>query len=608
MGYKSLHQCVLDLKKNNHLIVIDDEVDPNLEIAEIARRAYQNQSKALLFTKIKGCKFPCLSNLFGTKERAYFIFRDSFEKIKTLISLKADPVKPIKRPWAYLGLTKTLFSSLPKKVKCGPILDQSIQISDLPFIKSWPDDGGAFITLPQVLSLDQSNPTIMKANLGMYRVQLNGNDYKLNHQIGLHYQIHRGIGVHHSIALKQNEPLRVSIFVGGPPSHTLASVMPLPEGLSELMFAGAMNHRRFRYINQNDFILSAEADFCITGEITNQTLPEGPFGDHLGYYSLKHEFPVLNIKKVYARKNAIWPFTVVGRPPQEDTTFGEIIHELTDSVVSTEIPGVKALHAVDAAGVHPLLLSVGSERYAPYQKRSPQEILTQANAILGFGQCSLAKYLMIIADEDNPDLKIHHIDEYLIHLLERIDFKRDLHFQTKTTIDTLDYSGEGFNQGSKLVLAACGDKIRDLTSTLPNNLSLPEGFSNPQFALPGILLIQGKSFKDPVLSRNEITNFCKEMIGQPLDKIALIVIVDDAEFSSRNLNNFLWTTFTRSNPSHDIYGVDSFTEFKHWGCHGPMVIDARLKPYQAPPLIEDPKITEKVNQLGTKGKPLYGIV
>src|SRR5262245_41940332 len=246
---------------------------------------------------------------------------------------------------------------------------------------------------------------------------------------------------------------------------SVAAVMPLPDGLPELGFAGALGGRRVRMVRPEGLLtMPAEADFVICGTVDpNRTKPEGPFGDHLGYYSLAHDFPVLRVDRVYHRPGAIWPFTTVGRPPQEDTTFGALIHELTGPLIPTVLPGVKAVHAVDAAGVHPLLLAIGSERYVPYAtERRPLELLTQANAILGQGQMSLAKYLLISAKDDDPELEIHDVAGVLRHILERVDWAEDLHFQTRTTIDTLDYSGHGLNQGSKVVIAAAGPRRREL--------------------------------------------------------------------------------------------------------------------------------------------------
>jgi 4-hydroxy-3-polyprenylbenzoate decarboxylase len=482
-------------------------------------------------------------------------------------------------------------------------------------------DGGAFITLPQVYTEDMDKPGIMNANLGMYRIQLSGNNYEPDKEIGLHYQLHRGIGVHQTKANKKGLPLKVSVFVGGPPSHSVAAVMPLPEGISEITFAGVLGSRRFRYVYKDGFCVSTDADFVITGEVyPNENKPEGPFGDHLGYYSLQHAFPLMKVHKVYARKNAIWPFTVVGRPPQEDTSFGKLIHEITGSAVQKEIPGLKEVHAVDAAGVHPLLLAIGSERYTPYTPtQQPAEILTIANHILGTGQLSLAKFLFITADDGNT-LSTQNIENYLQFILARINLKRDIHFYTNTTMDTLDYSGTSLNSGSKVVLAAYGEKIRELATTVPgvlNNLSKGSGgqqFENAKLVMPGVVAMQTRKFSTYEAAANEmqmLNNQCfpdSNRDNAQLSSVPFIVIADDASFVSEKLNNFLWVTFTRCNPSHDIYGIDSFTQNKHWGCNGPLVFDARIKPHHAPPVEKDAATEKKIERLFSKGGSLYGVL
>jgi 4-hydroxy-3-polyprenylbenzoate decarboxylase len=377
--------------------------------------------------------------------------------------------------------------------------------------------------------------------------------------------------------------------------------MPLPEGLSELVFAGMLAGKRFSYSMHEGHILSEDADFVITGTITDQVKPEGPFGDHLGYYSLTHPFPVLKIDRVYARHDAIWPFTVVGRPPQEDTSFGELIHEITGPMVPVSLPGVKALHAVDQAGVHPLLLAIGTERYTPYSSDDrPAELLTQSHAILGFNQCSLAKYLFIT---DEQSLDINDIEGFFRHLFERVDFTNDLHFHTRTTMDTLDYSGDGLNQGSKLVIAARGQKRRTLTTAL-TSLTLPPGFHTPKFAMSGILVVSGPKHE----ALPSLDGFCRDLQAEGLGSVALIVVADDAEFTARNFDNFLWVTFTRSAPAKDCYGIQSFTEHKHFGCHGPLVIDARIKAHHAPALDDDPQVVRRAEELLGRGKSLHGII
>ncbi len=479
MPYRSLQECVRDLESQRELVRVDAPVDPCLEMAEVQRRLFRAGGPAVLFTRPKNCRFPMLGNLFGTPKRIRYLFRDTLDSVARLMQLKVDPGEFFRRPARYLTAPLAAWHALPRRVRTGPVLGCTTTLDELPQLKCWPDDGGPYVTLPQVYTEDPRHPgAMLHSNIGMYRVQLTGNAFAPNREAGMHYQIHRGIGVHHAAALElssqrantpgrpqqEKQPLRVNVFVGGPPAMTLAAVMPLPEGISELAFAGVLGGRRVRMARNphGSLPIHADADFCISGYIDpTRQLPEGPFGDHLGYYSLAHDFPVLIVEQVYHRRDAIWPFTVVGRPPQEDSMFGELIHELVGPIMSRTVPGVKAVHAVEAAGVHPLLLAIGSERYVPYEGRQrPRELLTQSNALLGQGQLSLAKYLLLVAGEDNPNLDVRNVPDFFRHVLERVDWRRDLHFQTCTTIDTLDYSGDALNQGSKVVIAAAGPPLR----------------------------------------------------------------------------------------------------------------------------------------------------
>ena len=611
MSYKSLEDCLLDLEKNGHLIRIKEEVDPYLEMAAIHLRVYEAQGPALLFENVKGSRFRAASNIFGTLERSKFIFRDTIAQVQQLIELKNDPIKALKSPLKNFSVAMAALKALPlKNPLFKPALYEEINITDLPLIQHWPMDGGAFITLPQVYTEDIEQPGIMKSNLGMYRIQLTGNDYITNQEIGLHYQLHRGIGVHQTKANKKGLPLKVSCFVGGPPAHTLSAVMPLPEGISEMTFAGALGGRRFRYTYQDGFCISTDADFVITGEVyPGENKPEGPFGDHLGYYSLTHPFPLMRVHKVYARKNAIWPFTVVGRPPQEDTSFGELIHEITGAAIPNEVPGLKEVHAVDAAGVHPLLLAVGSERYTPYNPtKQPAELLTIANHVLGSGQLSLAKFLFIAADDTNQ-LKASKVNAFMQFVLERIHLNRDIHFYTHTTIDTLDYSGTGLNSGSKVLLAAYGEKIRELATQVPSVLNDLKGFTNPKLAMPGVICLSASNFTKYQAAHEEMNSLNNQLLNHvaSLNEVVILVICDDSIFTADSLKNYLWVTYTRCNPSHDMYGIDAFVENKHWGCNGPLVIDARIKPHHAPPLVKVPEIEHKINRIFEKGGSLYNM-
>ncbi|MEY3204294.1 MAG: hypothetical protein RLZZ21_625 [Planctomycetota bacterium] len=628
MGFRSLRSCVEALRAEGQAVVVDHPVDPHLEIAEIQRRLFRAGGPAVLFTRPKGSAFPVLINLYGTQRRIERIFADTLDRVKRLVELKIDPAAALQKPWRYWRSPYDALSMLPRRVRSGPVMARSIPLSTLPQVVSWPGDGGPFITLPAVYTEDPNEPGTKHSNLGMYRVQLAGNAYEPDREVGLHYQIHRGIGVHHAAALARGAALKAAIFVGGSPAMPVSAVMPLPEGLSELTFAGVLAGHRIPMIARPDRpSIYADADFVIEGTVMpGETKPEGPFGDHLGYYARRHDFPVMRVDHVWHREGAIWPITVVGRPPQEDTLFGWLVHELTGPVIPTVLPGVRSVHAVDASGVHPLLLAVGSERYLPWKPSTrPAELLTQASAILGQGQLSLAKYLFIVAEQDAPGLDAHDIRPFIAHLLARADWRRDCHFHTETTIDTLDYSGSGFNAGSKLVVAARGPAIRELPIEIRSGGSLPAGFGNPRVCLPGVVAVEGPRIEPrPVLESTgdaatwapaagatwsaDVQRFCAAIGPEhPLRAFPLLVIVDDSSFAAASLENFLWLTFTRSNPAADVHGVDAFTQQKHWGCRGPLVIDARLKPHHAPPCEEDAAVSARVDALCAAGGPLAGL-
>jgi 4-hydroxy-3-polyprenylbenzoate decarboxylase len=316
----------------------------------------------------------------------------------------------------------------------------------------------------------------------------------------------------------------------------------------------------------------------------------------------------MHVHKVFAKANAIWPFTVVGRPPQEDTSFGQLIHEITGHAIKNEIPGLKEVHAVDAAGVHPLLLAIGSERYTPYMpEKKPAEILTIANHIFGTGQLSLAKFLFITADETNK-LSPNKIEDFFGYVLKRIDFTRDIHFYTNTTMDTLDYSGTALHAGSKVVFAAYGEVKRELCIEVPGMLKEINLFENALLAIPGIVCVNFQRFSTYSIAAEEMEILDKKLkpFSNKLINCPFIILCDDAAFTAADLRNFLWITFTRCNPSHDIYGIDSFTNYKHWGCQGSLILDARIKPHHAPVLEKDPLVENKIEPIFNKGGSLFG--
>ncbi|MBO4301196.1 MAG: UbiD family decarboxylase [Desulfovibrio sp.] len=620
MGYSNLRECVDDLAEHGQLVRVECELDAHLELAAIARRAFRVGAPALLFTRVKGSRFPILVNLFGTRERLHFMFRDSLPILRDVLAARGDPMSTVKHPWSLWRILLGLWRMSPKLCKRGieqmPVMQCRCSLADLPRFVSWPMDGGPFITLPLVYTEDPERPGVGASNLGMYRVQLAGNEYA-DDEVGLHYQIHRGIGVHHAKALERGQALPVHVYVGGPPGLTVAAVMPLPEGLSELRFAGMLDGKRVCMSLTAGLPLPVleQADFCISGYIQPQCKPEGPFGDHMGYYSLKHDFPVLRVESVYHRRDAIWPCTSVGRPPQEDTMFGEFIHELTGPVVSQVFPGVRELHAVDAAGVHPLLLVVGSERYTPYEdERIPRELITAGLHVLGNTQTALAKYVLLAAHEDAPGLTARDVPGFLRHMLERVDFASDLHFITCSTNDTLDYTGFALNAGSKLLWASAGRKRRELglelTGTAADLPQLPQGFAPVRVAGPGLLVMKAPPHALERGQQDELmVTMTRSLAGwSGRECFPLVVAVDDADFCASSMENFLWITFTRSDPATDVYGVMPTIRAKHWSCEAPLVVDARLKPFHAPPLEEDERVTRRVETLAAPGGPLHGIL
>ncbi|MCL2709929.1 MAG: UbiD family decarboxylase [Planctomycetaceae bacterium] len=607
MGYRTLKSCIGDLRRARQLVEFNEVVDPYLELAAVQRRLYAAGAPAVLFTQPKGCRFPMLANLFGTEKRVEYIFRDGIEPLRKAIELGADPVVAAQQVSIRLGLTalKSFYYSRPKRVnsRSAPVLACETTLDQLPQLVSWQQDGGAYLTLPQVYTESLNRPGFGASNLGMYRVQISGNDYIPNEEAGLHYQIHRGIAGHHAESLAAGKPLPVSIFIGGAPAVTLAAVMPLPEGMSELIVAGILGQHRIPFVSHKgtkdtkDFSfpsscplclcernIYAEADFCIVGTLHTEMKPEGFFGDHLGYYSLKHDFPVLKVHRVYHRKDAIFPFTVVGRPPQEDTQFGHFIHNLVGDVVPRKLPGVRAVHAVDEAGVHPLLLAMGRESYLPLDpNRRAAELHTLAHAILGYGQLSLAKYLFLAAEEDDPSLSVYDTSRFLQHILQRADWREDVHFVTRTTADTLDYTDSELHRGSKLFVTVSGKPRRYLAGTPATPLPESLPCKNPRLAMPGVLCVEDI-----------------DMSKKFPDEIPLIVLVDNSAEATASLRDFLWTTFTKSDPASDVRGIGEFIENKHWGCTGALVIDAKRKPHHAPELVELPEVARRADEIAEK--------
>ncbi len=564
----NLRHFISRLRAEGEVVDIHEEVDPYLEIAEIHRRVAAADGPALFFHNVKNSSFPIVTNLFGSKKRVELAFPGRPEKIiANLVHLltRSFPPKP-KELWQQRGTLKQLFSLGTKRQRQAPVMEQLVSppnLEMLPLLKSWPEDGGSFITLPLVYT---EPPGGGPPNLGMYRIQRYDKT-----TTGLHFQIQKGGGFHYHLAEQKSQPLPVTIFIGGPPALILSAITPLPENLSELMIAGLMQGEKLT-VNRSSFSphpILAECEFALVGESPpHLRKPEGPFGDHYGYYSLAHDFPVFHCKALFHRKDAIYPATVVGKPKQEDFYIGDYLQEMLSPLFPVVMPSVKSLWSYGETGFHALSAAVVRERYY-------RECMVSAFRILGEGQLSLTKFLLLT---DQPT-DLRNFKALLTIVLERFKPETDLFIFSNLSLDTLDYTGPELNKGSRGVMLGIGEKIRDLpqefVGTLPQGISAAHPFS------PGCLVLEGT---DPQCYSHD-----------SFQKWPLLILVDNLAKTLKSSTSFLWTVFTRFEPAADIHSATHI--FRNHLCHtGPILIDARMKPSYPAELICDPETARVVTQ------------
>ncbi len=574
---KDLREYLSVLRKEKDLVEINCEVNPYLEAPEIHRRIIKAGGPALLFKNIKGASFPLVTNLFGTEKRIDLAFGSKPEKfIQQIAKLPETMVPPSpKKIWSNKNLLLDLVKVGTKTKSNAAIHHKKLAnsgLDSLPLLTTWLEDGGPFITLPLVYT---QHPVNNSHNLGMYRMQ-RFNDSEL----GLHCQIGKGGGYHMSVAKELNQNLPVNIFIGGPPALILSAIAPLPENVPELMLASLVLGSKLELAKNpsGPLPLMANAEFTIVGDVNPNVLrPEGPFGDHYGYYSLKHDYPVFNCKAIYHRKDAIFCATVVGKPRQEDFFIGDYLQKLLSPLFPLVMPAVKDLWSYGETGYHSLASAVVKQRYK-------RESMASAFRILGEGQLSLTKFLLLIDKEmDLKDFKT-----VLSYILERADFRTDLYIFSNLSMDTLDYTGPEVNAGSKGVLLGVGDPIRSLPKTYNGNC--PALINNIRTYCPGCLVVDSKTFKDDPLLPEKIAEL-KELQEWPL-----IVLVDDAIKTCTDDMTFLWTTFTRFEPGADINAKTKKIYRNHIAYEGPIIIDSRMKPNYPDELECDPATTELVDK------------
>lgn len=560
--HANLRTFIETLRRENQVAVIDTEVDPYLELAEIHRRVIEDEGPALLFTRVKGSRFPVVTNLFGTRNRVDLaigpkpeqIVDRAVDSLYRLLPPKAQTLWD-EREWL-LSLAKTGMRSIsPKHAPVLEVKEKDVNLANLPVLTSWPEDGGPFVTLPLVYTEHPRNHT---HNLGMYRIQIHSRQ-----QTGIHWQIHKGGGFHYYEAELAEQDLPMTLFLGGPPALTLSAIAPLPEMLPELLFTSFLMGEKLPRVNipGHPHPLIAEAEFAICGNVPRHIRkPEGPFGDHYGYYSLTHDFPVFNVHSVYRRRDAIYPATVVGKPRQEDYYIGEYLQELLSPVFPHVMPGVRSLWTYAETGFHALAAAVVRESYH-------REALSNAFRIFGEGQLTLTKFLIVT---DTP-VDLQDFPSLLENVLARFVPERDLYIFGETAMDTLDYTGRRLNHGSKGIMMGLGTPKRELPRVYSGE---PIGCLRDIKAFcPGCLVVSGGSYTEEPTLATVVLGTVSESAAK---EWPLIVLVDEID-KALDQTGFLWQVFTRFDPAHDIYAQMTVTNH-HIAYHGPIIIDARMKP------------------------------
>jgi UbiD family decarboxylase len=565
------------LRRENDLVTIEAPVDPYLEVAEIHRRVIERGGPALLFTRVKGSRFPVVTNLFGTQRRIELGFGPKPEKFVRELVTVAEALLPPQPAelWRHRSLALELLKVRTRAASRAPVtevIDQPAQLDVLPVLTTWHEDGGPFITLPLVYT---EHPVTKKHNLGIYRMQV----YDA-HSAGLHWQIQKGGGFHFHAAEALEQPLPVTVFLGGPPALLVAAVAPLPENVPELMLASLLGGEKLKMTRNPKggwHRLVAEAEFALVGFAPpHERRLEGPFGDHYGYYSLQHDYPVFHCDAVFHRRDAIYPATVVGKPKQEDFFIGDYLQALLAPLFPLVMPGVRDLWAYGETGFHSLCAAVVRERYT-------REALVTGFRILGEGQLALTKFLMLT---DSP-IDLHDFRRVLEHVLARAHWETDFFIFSNTSMDTLDYTSGKVNEGSKAILLGLGEAVRELPREFRGELR--PGISRAEVFCGGCLVAEGLPYsEDP----KQAARLAHEAV---FGEWPLVILHDDASVVN-SVTDFLWSTWTRFEPAGDIYAAETNIVRHHLAYRGPIVIDARKKPNLPDELVAREDIAKLVDR------------
>ena len=576
MSFPDLRAFLDQLRRDHDVVFIDAPVDPVQEAAEIHRRVIAAGGPALVFRNVQGADFPLVTNLFGTAKRAELAFGERpLRLIRRLVHLVETILPPTPaKVWGARDVGLELLKVGLKRSRGGPVTEvvtSDVRLDRLPAMTTWPEDGGPFVTLPLVFT---QHPDGRGHNMGMYRLHVH--DARTT---GMHWQIGKGGGFHYQIAESRDQALPVTVFLGGPPALILAAIAPLPENLPELMLASLISGERLKLAEGSwPHPLVANAEFALIGEVPPHVRrAEGPFGDHYGYYSLQHDYPVFNVTQIARRRDAMFPATVVGKPRQEDFFIGDLLQELLSPLFPLVMPAVQQLWSYGETGYHSLAGAVVKQRYS-------REAMASAFRILGEGQLSLTKFLLVT--DQHVDLKDFRAT--LEHVLARTNPETDLYVFANLSMDTLDYSGPEVNKGSKGVWLGLGDPVRELPRTF-SAVDLPRGASDVRVFCGGCLLVGAPSYVDEPDAPSRLATH------QAFAQWPLVVLTDEPGRAARSPMNFLWTTFTRFEPAADVHAAATRVVRNHLSYTGPIVIDARMKPWYPNEVSCRPDVAAKVS-------------
>jgi UbiD family decarboxylase len=576
--HRNLRSFLELLAREKQVVEVEAEVDPHLELAEVHRRVIERGGPALLFRRVKGSRYPVVTNMFGTERRIDLAFGPKPEALVREAVHVAESLLPPKPAalWQHRALALEALKLGTRSTRRAPVaevVDKPARLEELPVLTTWQEDGGPFFTLPLVYT---EHPGTRKHNLGMYRLQRFD-----SHSTGIHWQIHKGGGFHYHEAEGAGESLPVSVFLGGPPALILSAIAPLPEDVPELVLASVLAGEKIRVTGNplagHPHRLVAEAEFALVGRVPPRVRkPEGPFGDHYGYYSLQHDYPVFNVEAVFHRRDAIYPATVVGKPRQEDFFIGDYLQKLLSPLFPLVMPSVRDLWSYGETGFHSLAAAVVRERYA-------REALVSGFRILGEGQLSLTKFLLLT---DTPQ-DLRDFRKLFEHVLARFAPESDLFVFSNVSMDTLDYTSGKVNEGSKAIMLGLGDPVRELPREFRGEL--PHGVSRAEVFCGGCLVVQGVPYAEDPEQASRLAN------EEAFKAWPLVVLHDDAGVALAAAD-FLWATWTRFEPASDLYAAATTVRRHHLSYTAPIVIDARMKPGYPDELVVRPDIKELVDR------------